>query len=159
MFPSTKSAVTSREILREKSVGQFSILPSLSLFTNCIIWSWYGYLLGDMTVMLPNLSGTLFGALYSAIYLKYATTTQAPWLLASATVISATTIAALSIPTEHVLPYIGLTGDVLAVILMASPLVTIRTVLAEKSTKSLPFPTSLVSLPEPPRPSTLNNFD
>lgn len=131
--------------MRERSVGKLSILPPLSLFTNCVIWSWYAHLIGDTTVLLPNLTGVAFGAVYTGVYLKYATTSQMKLLAASGATIAAVSAAALSFPSYQVLPYIGLTGDVLAVILMASPLATIRTVLAEKSTKAMPFPTSLVS--------------
>ncbi|EGD77807.1 hypothetical protein PTSG_08897 [Salpingoeca rosetta] len=138
-------SVATRQIIKEKSVGKLSILPSLSLFTNCVIWTWYGHLIGDMTVMLPNVSGAIFGAAYTAVYLKYTTQSQAKLLAGSSAIIAAVTGAALALPTEQVVPYIGLTGDVLAVILMASPLATIRTVLAEKSTKAMPFATSLAT--------------
>ena len=38
-----------------------SILPFLSLFTNCIVWTTYGLLANDMTVIAPNATGILTG--------------------------------------------------------------------------------------------------
>merc|ERR1712124_117432 len=39
--------------------------------------------------------------------------------------------------------YLGLIGDLTAIILLSSPLVTMKTVLKEKSSESMPFYTSL----------------
>eukprot|EP00055_Hartaetosiga_balthica_P003580 m.8304 g.8304 ORF g.8304 m.8304 type:complete len:303 (+) comp3078_c0_seq1:225-1133(+) len=139
-------ASTSRQIVKEKSVGALSILPSLSLFTNCCIWSWYGFLVDDLPVMLPNLSGIAFGAIYTAVYLKYTDKVPVSMLVGSGAIISAISATALLGNTETVVPYIGLVGDVLAVILMASPLATIKTVIKEKSTRALPFAISFATL-------------
>src|SRR5690606_24221084 len=136
---------TVQQIIRDKTTGQLPLLPFASLLTNCVIWSWYGFLLGDSTVMLPNLTGAICGAIYTAVYLRYATSSQLPLLATSAALISGVTLAALSLPAAQALPYIGYLGVVLAVILMASPLATVGTVLREKSTRSMPFATSLVS--------------
>lgn len=140
------SVRTVQQIIRDKSTGNLSLLPFASLFTNCVIWSWYGYLLNDSTVLLPNFTGMLCGAAYTAIYLRYSSSRQLPMLLGSAAIAGGVSFAALTMPTATVVPYVGYLGDVLAVILMASPLATIGTVLKEKSTRSMPFATSLVGL-------------
>eukprot|EP00056_Hartaetosiga_gracilis_P017652 m.8008 g.8008 ORF g.8008 m.8008 type:complete len:323 (+) comp5983_c0_seq1:43-1011(+) len=139
-------ATASRQIIKDKSVGVLSILPPLSLFTNCVIWGWYGHLIDDFPVMLPNLSGAAFGLVYTAIYLRYAEKIPVGLLAGSGALISTITAVAIMGDTETVVPYIGIVGDVLAVILMASPLATIKTVLKEKSTRALPFAISLATL-------------
>ena len=49
-----KTALT---IMAEKSVGPLSPFPFVSLLTNCVIWSYYGMLKQDMTVLVPNAIG------------------------------------------------------------------------------------------------------
>ena len=49
---------TVNEIKKNQSVGELSPLPFVSLATNCIVWICYGALRGDLTVLLPNLTGT-----------------------------------------------------------------------------------------------------
>lgn len=121
-----------------------SMLPFASLVTNCAIWTWYGVLLQDSTVMLPNASGLLVGLACSGIFLKYTTKSQLPMVAGSGLIVASVSAAALTMPAAEVLPYIGYLGDVLAVILMASPLATMSTVLKERSTRSMPFGISLV---------------
>jgi len=145
LFLQLSGVRTVQQILKDKTTGQLSLLPFASLFTNCVIWSWYGYLLGDNTVMLPNVSGMVCGAIYTAVFLRYAATSQIPLLAGSAVIASGVTYAALTVPAQTVLPYIGYLGDVLAVIMMASPLATIGTVLKDKSTRSMPFATSVAT--------------
>eukprot|EP00049_Salpingoeca_infusionum_P022473 m.370072 g.370072 ORF g.370072 m.370072 type:complete len:338 (-) comp52081_c0_seq1:214-1227(-) len=134
-----------RQIVKTKSTGGLSMLPFISLFTNCVIWTWYGHLIADPTVLLPNCSGVVLGGAYTLAYLRYSKETQLPLLVGSGAIVSAISAAALSLPTETALPIIGYTGDVLAVILMASPLATVKTVLQEKSTRALPFPVSMAT--------------
>ena len=56
------SVKTALKIWSDKSVGSFSVFPFLSLLTNCVIWSFYGYLRSDNTVLIPNAIGVLAGA-------------------------------------------------------------------------------------------------
>jgi len=60
-----------KEIIANKSTGKLNPLPFVSLAGNCVIWSLYGYLQSDMTVLLPNATGLAFGCLYTAIFAKY----------------------------------------------------------------------------------------
>eukprot|EP01031_Cornospumella_fuschlensis_P036500 gene36500-44280_t len=54
---------TAMKILRKNSVGKLSLVPFASLTLNCLVWSLYGYLRKDYTVLLPNASGFLVGQL------------------------------------------------------------------------------------------------
>ena len=109
--PKRFRAVPVRQIVKEKTVGDLPLLPFISLFTNCVIWSWYGYLIDDATVMTPNLSGMCFGALYTGVYLKYATKSQAPLVLGSMALVGSVSAAALMLPVEQVTPAIGYLGN------------------------------------------------
>ena len=51
------SVRTALTIMAEKSVGPLSPFPFVSLLTNCVIWSYYGMLKQDMTVLIPNAIG------------------------------------------------------------------------------------------------------
>ena len=53
---------TALQIVADKSVGPLSAFPFVSLLTNCVIWSYYGLLKSDMTVLVPNALGVLTGA-------------------------------------------------------------------------------------------------
>ena len=142
------SVQTALKIVRDKSVGTMPMLPFASLVANCAIWTWYGALLnegaGDTTVMLPNASGMCVGLLASAIYLKYSPSKQLPLVAGTIGIVGAVSAAAMTMPSAEVLPYIGYLGDLLAVVLMASPLSTMRSVIQEKSTRSMALPISVV---------------
>merc|ERR1719206_182078 len=59
-----------RQILKDKATGQLSPFPFVSLFTNCSIWSLYGALQQDQTILIANLAGVVAGAAYTAIFAK-----------------------------------------------------------------------------------------
>jgi len=122
-----------------KSVGNLSPLPFFSLLINCVVWSIYGILKWDMTILVPNGSGLLAGLWCSLVYHKHCET--APRKLYSAGAI--TVCFALYFGFIHNENYVGYLGCFLAVLVMGAPLATLRTVLSDRSTASLPFWTSL----------------
>lgn len=133
-----------RQIQRDKSTGDMSALPFVSLLANCSVWTLYGVLVGDPTVFVPNASGLLLGAYYTRVFLQYAATPPVAILGAGAAVIAASAGLALTQPVAAAAPYIGYLGCTLAVVLMASPLATMATVVREKSTASMSFIMSVV---------------
>ena len=66
---SVKTALT---IIAEKSVRSLSPLPFISLLTNCLIWTFYGILQTDNTVLVPNAIGIISGAFCVSTYHAYA---------------------------------------------------------------------------------------
>jgi len=137
---------TVKEIQKKKSTGDLSPLPFVSLATNCVVWICYGALRQDMTVLLPNLSGAAFGLYYTYQFYKYSATPITNYLAGSAAIMSAALAMAATLPAADAAHYIGLTGCALAVILMASPLATLKTVIATRNTSAMPFVTSLATL-------------
>jgi solute carrier family 50 (sugar transporter) len=168
-------------IRRQRSVGQLSIVPFLSLLLNCTTWTLYGLLQHDLTILAPNLLGAFLGLLYSVQYVIYAglpSPATSHLASSSSSSSSASPISALSSAqlAAHVqtqarrqlmgtlaallgvcmLPVwlgasaggrlVGRVGAVLATLLLASPLVSLRTVLRDRHTGSMPaLPTSLAS--------------
>lgn len=134
----TSSLKTALGILSDKSTGKLSPIPFVSLLTNCILWTYYGYIRKDLTVLVPNAIGVATGAICAYSYQKYAKETPTRVYLVSAIITAISTYLAL-IGNWKVL---GLIGCALAVSVSGSPLATFKTVLAEKSTAALPFATS-----------------
>ena len=60
-----------RQILKDKETGDLSPFPFISLYTNCAIWSLYGILQSDQTIIVANLAGCVAGVAYTAIFAKY----------------------------------------------------------------------------------------
>ena len=52
---------TALEIQQKKSVGVLNPIPFTSMLVNCLIWTLYGSLKSDNTIMVPNVTGLLVG--------------------------------------------------------------------------------------------------
>jgi solute carrier family 50 protein (sugar transporter) len=132
---------TARKILSKKSTGKLSSLPFISLFTNCLIWSYYGILIKDMSVTVPNSIGVLAGLICTLIFQAFA---EKKPIKEYGAAISAVAVASYYFVKQET-QLVGYIGCALAVILMGSPLATLKTVISSKSTESLPLGTSLVT--------------
>jgi len=96
--------------------------------------------------MLPNVSGAAFGLYYTYIYNKYNTgSSLVPYFAGSTAIIGGVAVAAATLESSVAATGIGLTGCTLAVILMSSPLATMKTVIRDKNTAALPFAPSLAT--------------
>ena len=62
---------TALGIQKAKSTGDLSPLPFTSLAVNCFVWTLYGILQKDLTVLIPNAYGTVIGSIAAVIYQKY----------------------------------------------------------------------------------------
>jgi len=130
---------TAMTIMSEKSVGPLSPFPFVSLLTNCVIWSYYGLLKQDMTVLVPNAIGVLSGLICVLGYHRHATTKPMSLYAGAAAIIALSSSWALAGNFQ----LLGYLGCLLAVILTGSPLITLATVIKEKSTAALPILMSL----------------
>ena len=134
------SISTALQVLKNRSVGQLSCIPFASLLVNCVIWSLYGILKDDYTILIPNFTGLLASIFCLWAYLKYNTANlNKVHAVSSALIIITAYLAFRSDYTS-----IGLLGCAISIIVSGSPLAVMRTVIAEKSTASMPFTTSLV---------------
>ena len=135
------SVNTALKIASDKSTGQLSALPFVSLLTNCIIWTLYGYLKSDNTVLVPNAIGIIAGGFGTFMFNKYST--DKPMKIYAVSILLSAIASFLAFTGNwHTL---GLLGCILAVAVSGSPLATLQTVIRDRSTASLPFPTSLAT--------------
>lgn len=132
---------TALEIWNARSVGGYAFLPFASLLTNCVIWTFYGLLKDDYTVLLPNLLGVITGLVCVGSYKRYAQASDLPVTLGSFIVL----IVALSMYMSSSADSLGTLGCALAMLVMGSPLASLGTVIREKSTASMPFLTSFAT--------------
>ena len=133
---------TALAIQSRGSVSSIPLLPFLSLFVNCVIWTLYGILKNDFTVLVPNVLGILCGLFCVFIYHKYSSGLhKGKEYMISAGIV----IFALILYASNAANFIALLGCVFAVILMGSPLATLKIVIETQNTDSMPFGTSLMA--------------
>jgi solute carrier family 50 protein (sugar transporter) len=134
------TAQTALKLHKDKSVGQLSPLQFISLFTNCFIWSLYGFLKPDYTVLYPNLIGVIVGLSSIFIYQLYSTKSILYYNCVSGAIV----LYSLFLASENNFQMLGSIGCFLAVIMVGSPLSSLSTVIKDKSTASLPFTVCLM---------------
>lgn len=138
------SWLTAQTIYRTRSVGQLSIFPFVSMWTNCFLWSLYGLLRNDYTVLVPNFAGAITGLGCAWIYHNAANEEMYErenkfYYIVSAC-ISLYGMVCTAYGADEA---IGTLGVIMCVVLMGSPLIVLRTVLVEKNCSAMPFWTSL----------------
>ena len=126
----------SRRILEAQSSLGLSVLPFLSMFTNCLVWVCYGFLRNDYTLLVPNGCGVTVG-LYCSCVFHYYCHDKKPFILYGVSLLLiCTAVYFASIRDEY---HLGVMGCSLATILMGSPLATLGTVIRDRSTATLPL--------------------
>eukprot|EP01036_Dinobryon_divergens_P056829 gene56829-75886_t len=119
---------TALSIMSEKSVGQLSPIPFVSLLTNCVIWTYYGTLRSDMSVLLPNAVGIASGlGCVAAFHMNTKNVPNSTYIISSLIIAFATVCSYLG---NYKL--LGSLGCVLAVSLMASPLAGVTVHLGQR---------------------------
>lgn len=92
---------------------QLSPLPFTSLLVNCLVWTLYGYLRKDNTVLVPNIIGILSGSVSVLSYHMYAPKSPGRLYMAGAIIVFFAVKCALSGDYNS----IGILGCSLAVVL------------------------------------------
>ena len=136
---SLKTAIT---IAKERSVGDLSPIPFLSLLMNGSVWLIYGSVKSDWTILVPNFTAVLTGAVCASLFHINSKATVSPLLYLTVLVV---VVSSIYLGSRSDLHSLGLIGVVLSILLMGSPLATVSIVVREKRTDSMPFTTSLTT--------------
>ena len=113
----------------------------------------YGILNAEMKIWSPNLFGLFMGLFYCSNYKKYVpkNASNLPGTLSQhirygGLLIMLTLLLATGLKKSVASPVIGKMGVIVCIVLFASPLSTLRDVIASKSAKSIPLPFTLVCM-------------
>lgn len=132
--------ITAYQIHKSKSVGQLSSLPFITLFVNSYAWTLYGYFKDDLSIWVPNATGAAVGLISQVAFHTHSKEKPySSYVISVALVVLLTVFALLGSDSM-----LGTCGCVLSILVTASPLAVIRTVIREKSTAALPFATSVI---------------
>ena len=123
------------------SVGSVTPAPYFSLLVNCALWVAYGALTADNVVLAPNALGLAAGITYAAAYTRVAGGARAarPWAVTAACV-AGVVIACGALDRRAAARLLGGVGSAASLVVFASPLASLRRVLADRSTVSMPLP-------------------
>lgn len=143
---------TIEKVKKESDVGELPMLPYSSMATNGFLWTTYGLLRNKPSIMIPNTIGFLLGSYYFMNFHRYAPISS-PTLpgskklhVAVSLTIGAIALALYSSGLPVAVDILGLSAVVLCLILFASPLAALKSVIQTKSSKSIPLPFTLATL-------------
>ncbi|KAI9194448.1 hypothetical protein LWI28_006111 [Acer negundo] len=134
-------------IVKHKSTEDFQSLPYICTFLNSSLWTYYGITNpGEYLVATVNGFGILVEAVYVSLFLIYApsrqiriTTSVLVGILDVGFLAAAILVTQLVLEGEVRIYAIGLMGAVLNIIMYASPLSAMKTVVTTKSVEYMPF--------------------
>jgi solute carrier family 50 protein (sugar transporter) len=137
-------------ITKDRSVGSLPLLPYSSMFSSTFLWMIYGVVKQEPILWKTNGVGLIAVLYYLKEFIKYAPP-AAPTLpgsvkqhlLACIAVIVATSLTAIGMSSPENL--IGSVAVVFCLVMFASPLSALKTVLDTKSSKSIPLPFTIAS--------------
>ena len=141
---------TIRNIKSNENVGSLPLLPYSCMVGNCFLWSTYGLLKHQASIWGPNLIGTILALYYCRTYIKYSPKSS-PTLPGSVDQHVISIMAVFGAVAAAVLcsinpSYVGQTAVIFCIALFASPLAALKTVVATKSAKSIPWPFTIASV-------------
>ena len=123
------------------TTGAMSPLPYSAMTVNGFLWATYGALLGEATILLPNVPGFFLGAYYLKTFNDHKAdgVHMMPHFLGTAALIAGVSSSAAFLPVDTAISIIGTTGVIVVITMFGGPLAAIRDVIKSKSTAALPF--------------------
>eukprot|EP00286_Rhodomonas_abbreviata_P025470 CAMPEP_0181300524 /NCGR_PEP_ID=MMETSP1101-20121128/6935_1 /TAXON_ID=46948 /ORGANISM="Rhodomonas abbreviata, Strain Caron Lab Isolate" /LENGTH=214 /DNA_ID=CAMNT_0023405765 /DNA_START=178 /DNA_END=822 /DNA_ORIENTATION=+ len=128
-----------KKFKEEGTTGKATPLPFSAMVVGGFLWSLYGHLTSDMTLIAPNVTTIGFGCYYLFTFRRYRhpQTSLSLHILGAITVIFSVFAAALALEREDAVDMIGQIGCVQQVVMFSGPLAVIKTVLREKNTAAM----------------------
>ncbi|KAG7363308.1 sugar efflux transporter [Nitzschia inconspicua] len=154
--------LTIKQVVSSKSVGNLPLLPYSSMVANCFLWTAYGILLQQSKLWATNGIGLILGLIYFLQFIKFSPP-KAPTLPGSirqhaqavSVIVFGTfgwcakcylTSQKVSSWPAQAAKLVGNAAVVLCLVMFASPLSALKTVLKTKSAKSIPLPFTLATV-------------
>eukprot|EP00924_Labyrinthula_sp_SR-Ha-C_P011207 snap_masked-scaffold_48-processed-gene-0.2-mRNA-1 protein AED:1.00 eAED:1.00 QI:0/-1/0/0/-1/1/1/0/277 len=152
------STPTIKQIYISNDVGNYPLLPYISMFTQSLVWTSYGFLVHSNTVIIPNIMGTILGLIYTIFYhitykktfsktpRQFSTTNKDQGYLSKHYAVAILLLLLLLVlfygdnPEDN----IGFMGMFSTILFNFSPLVVLLRVCREKSCDSMSFPLCLL---------------
>jgi len=149
--------VTFRRVIKNRSTEKFSGFPYAIALLNSLLYTWYASPLisnglENILVLTINGVGIILEFLFVCIYLKYALPTAKVTMVRTIVGVmlvfaSISTVSLLALRDQkHRKMLVGTSGMVVTVVMYASPLSNIRSVLRTKSVEFMPIHFSLFAL-------------
>jgi hypothetical protein len=88
-------------VIRNRTVGKLSILPTIGTWSNCSAWCIYALLIKDNAILIVNVIGACIALVYLALYLAFSPTTgRTALVLIGVFGICATVYAGVALPSS-----------------------------------------------------------
>ncbi|KAL2519921.1 Bidirectional sugar transporter SWEET1 [Forsythia ovata] len=152
LFLFLSPTITFKRIVMKKSTEQFSGIPYVMTLLNCLLSAWYGLPFispNNISVSIINGTGAVIESIYVMIFLIFAPKKEKAKIFGLLLVIIAvfSAVAFVSVFALHDLHkrklLCGLAATIFSIIMYASPLSVMRTVIKTKSVEFMPFFLSL----------------
>jgi len=144
---------TVQNIMADQDVGKLPLLPYSSMVVSAFLWTSYGLLKKDSKVWAPNAFGLFCGINYFYQFQKNCSVkakdlpgTVSQHIQGTTAFIALACLLAATLSVEVASNLIGKLGVFVCVVLFASPLVALKTVIQTKSAKSIPLPFTLTCI-------------
>jgi solute carrier family 50 protein (sugar transporter) len=138
------------KIHNSRSVGSVPHIPFITASLNCSLWMMYGVLKPDTPITFINMVGLCLQLLYVAVYHTYAEMKfkiQRDFVVALAAVLSISLYyTCLVSDHERVINQMGVFCNIFTIIFFASPLISMAEVVRSKSTETMSFPLTVMSV-------------
>ena len=140
-----------REIRLMKGTGAYSPIPYLAMALSCLFWDLYGWHVAENAIMVPCTIGLAAACLTLTTFLQHLGQEKESSVLCQyvATVCIGITLlgwAFLMPPANKATARLGLLGAASSICMFASPFATIKQVIKEKNSASLPVPMVTMSV-------------
>ncbi|XP_058188919.1 bidirectional sugar transporter SWEET1 isoform X2 [Rhododendron vialii] len=143
--------ITFMRIIKNKSTEQFSGIPYVMTLLSCLLFVWYGMPFvseGNTLVLTINVTGAAVESIYVLIFLIYAPQKDKGKILGLlalglSVVASVAFVSVFALHGEDRKLVSGFAACIFCIIMYASPLSVMRTVIKTKSVEYMPFSLSL----------------